>query len=173
MVWGIPNQTSVGSGRLLRHSRPTTQLPPDPHKEHNTLFFISSPLSCFHASCCCMHVLQMDNALYEELDIWLNDEPPRQEETVWKSPKHDESLGPLSNQGSFTHDFCHLAPTKEIPECYQKSPEKRVLDDQKREDADEKSVPTVLWLNSQPDQMDQSMSRSELQNVMNMADISV
>ena len=159
---------------MLRHSRPTTQLPPDPHKEYNnTFFFISSPLSCFHASCCCMHVLQMDNALYEELDIWLNDEPPRQEETVWKSPKHDESLGPLSNQGSFTHDFCQLAPMKEIPECYQKSPEKKVLDDQNRDDADEKSVPTVLWLNSQPDQMDQSMSRSELQNVTDLVDISV
>ena len=114
----------------------------------------------------------MDNDLYEELDIWLNEEPPRQEDTVWKSPKLDESQGSFSNQGSFTHGTVHPDPMIEISECAQKSPENSpsILDHQKRKEADEENVPNVLWSSSQTDQMDLSMSRCNNSVMMSYGD---
>ena len=156
--------------------RPTTQLPSEPHKEHNV-----PPL--LHASCCNIHLLQMESGqcngpgLFDELNIWLNEEPPRQEDTVRKSQKLEERQGPLSNQKSFTLDLSQPDLMIEISECDQEFSENSpdLSEGPKREEADtdQKNVPTVIWSISQSDQMDQSMSRCLTQSWWVLAIIKV
>ena len=92
-----------------------------------------------------IHVLQMDNALFDEL-----------------SPKPDPSLGSFSNPGSSTQDIWQPDPMQEISECDQSQNSPNLAQDPRREEAEaeEKNVPlTVISPRSQFDQMDQSMSR--------------
>ena len=96
-----------------------------------------------------IRVLQMDNALFDELDIWL-------------SPKPDASLESFSNPGSSTQDIWQPDPMQEISECDQSQNSPNLAQDPRREEAEaeEKNVPlTVISPSSQFDQMDQSMSR--------------
>ena len=132
-----------------------TQLPSGIRREHNGFFHLHSFLLAFllvavayNVTITYRCVLQMDNALFEQLEIWL-------------SPKHEEGEECFSNQESSTQDVWQ--PGRESDQGSSENPQTNMLEVPRRREegeADEKNVPlTVICPNSQFEQMDRSISR--------------